>query len=103
MRDIFILFLLAIVTIVRLGQPGGLRSVVAESVLIATSSSDLESWSEANSEPSVFRSHHRWFVHSLDATGPCYAVSHHLKNLHAVEFSENARETEVADAVFPKR
>src|SRR5438093_172849 len=34
MRDIFTLFLHAIVTIIRLGQPGGLRSVVAESVLL---------------------------------------------------------------------
>ena len=34
MRDIFTLFLHAIVTIVRLSQPGGLRSVVAESVLM---------------------------------------------------------------------
>ena len=34
MRDIFILFLHAIVTIIRLRQPGGLRSVVAESVLM---------------------------------------------------------------------
>ena len=34
MRDIFTLFLHAIVTIIRLGKPGGLRSVVAESVLI---------------------------------------------------------------------
>src|SRR3984893_912255 len=34
MRDIFTLFLHAIVTVIRLGQPGGLRSVVAESVLM---------------------------------------------------------------------
>jgi len=34
MRDIFILFLHAIVIIVRLARPGGLRSVVAESVLM---------------------------------------------------------------------
>src|SRR5215470_3357575 len=34
MRDIFTLFLHAIVTIIRLGKPGGLRSVVAESVLM---------------------------------------------------------------------
>src|SRR5215831_17656987 len=34
MRDIFTLFLHAIVTIIRLGHPGGLRSVVAESVLM---------------------------------------------------------------------
>src|SRR5438093_11846164 len=34
MRDIFTLFLHAMVTIIRLGQPAGLRSVVAESVLM---------------------------------------------------------------------
>src|SRR5262249_48963405 len=34
MRDIFILFLHAIVIIVRLARPGGLRSVVAECVLM---------------------------------------------------------------------
>src|SRR5215468_5305326 len=34
MRDIFTLLLHAIVTIIRLGQPGGLRSVVAESILM---------------------------------------------------------------------
>src|SRR5215831_18369685 len=34
MRDIFILFLHGIFTIIRLGQPGGVRSVVAESVLM---------------------------------------------------------------------
>ena len=34
MRDIFSLFLHAIVTIIRLAQPGGLRAVVAESILM---------------------------------------------------------------------
>src|SRR5499433_541015 len=34
MRDIFTVFLYAIVTIIRLGKPGGLRCVVAESVLM---------------------------------------------------------------------
>jgi putative transposase len=34
MRDVFTLFLHGIVVIIRLGRPGGLRSVVAESVLL---------------------------------------------------------------------
>ena len=34
MRDIFTLFLHAIVAIIRLAQPGGLRAVVAESILL---------------------------------------------------------------------
>src|SRR5215469_4372644 len=34
MRDVVILFVHLIVTVVRLARPGGLRSVVAESVLV---------------------------------------------------------------------
>ena len=34
MRDIFTLFLHGVVTVIRLGKPGGLRCVVAESVLM---------------------------------------------------------------------
>ena len=34
MRDVVILFLHLIVTVIRLARPGGLRSVVAESVLV---------------------------------------------------------------------
>jgi hypothetical protein len=34
MRDVVILFLHLIVTVVRLARPGGLRSVVAESLLL---------------------------------------------------------------------
>jgi hypothetical protein len=33
MRDIVVVFVHLIVTLVRLGRPGGLRSIVAESVL----------------------------------------------------------------------
>src|SRR5262245_16212966 len=34
MRDIFVLFLHLIVTLIRLTRPGGVRSVIAESVLV---------------------------------------------------------------------
>src|SRR5262245_41037898 len=34
MRDILTLFMHAIVTVIRLAQPGGLRAVVAESILM---------------------------------------------------------------------
>jgi hypothetical protein len=37
MRDVLILFLHLIVTVIRLARPGGLRSVVAESLLVKTS------------------------------------------------------------------
>src|SRR6516162_5126099 len=59
MRDIFALFLHAIVIIIRLARPRGLRSVVAESVLAATPSPDSESWSETGSQPSRLGSRHR--------------------------------------------
>src|SRR5438034_9242551 len=58
MRDILTLFLHAIVTIIRLGQPGVLRSVVAESVLMRHQVLILESWSEACAQPSGLGSNH---------------------------------------------
>src|SRR5262249_11665814 len=81
MHDIFTLFLHTIVTIIRLAQPGGLRAVVAESVLMRTSSSDSESGPQAGSQPSVVRSHHRRFVHSTNAAIACFALGHRLKDL----------------------
>jgi hypothetical protein len=88
MRDIFTLFLHAIVTIVRLAQPGGLRSVVAESVLMRHQV--LESESEAGSQPSVFRSHDRRFLHSLDAAGQCCELGDRLKDLEGARKGESS-------------
>jgi hypothetical protein len=44
MRDIFALFLHAIAIIIRLARPGGFRSVVAESVLMRTTTGIAGEW-----------------------------------------------------------
>ena len=99
MRDIFTLLLHAIVIIVRLGRPGGLRSVVAESVLLRHQVLILTR-SETGSQPSDPGSHHRGFMHTADASGTCFAVGRRLETLDSAAFSENADEAEVRSAVF---
>src|SRR6266705_1316330 len=93
MRDILTLFLHAIVTIIRLGQPGGLRSVVAESVLMRHQVLILESWSEACAQPSGLGSNHCGFVYLVNASGARFAVGCRLKDLDSSAFSHNAEQT----------
>jgi hypothetical protein len=73
MREVFTLFLHAMVTIIRLARPRGVRAVIAAIRLDATSSPDSESGSHAGSQTSLLRSHHRRFVHSTDAASACFA------------------------------
>ena len=98
MRDIFILFLHGIFTIIRLGQPGGLRSVVVESVLMRHQILILNRGRK--SQPSSVSSHHRWFVHPLHASGSCFAVGDRFKDLHSAASPQNAGQAEVPAAVF---
>src|SRR5262249_19064465 len=102
MRVIFTLFLHAIVIIIRLGRPGGLTFCCCRIRLDATSTSDSESGSEAGSQPSVFGSHHRRFMHVADAASPCFAVRCPLKDLDSVAFSQDADSAKVPAAVFPQ-
>jgi hypothetical protein len=67
--------------------------------LDASSSSDSE-WADAGSQPSFFRSHHRWFVHPLHAAGACFAVGDSFKDFDSAAFSQNPGEAEVPAAVF---
>jgi hypothetical protein len=48
MRDVLILLVHLIVTLIRLARPCGIRAVVAESVLGEASTRDLESFAEAS-------------------------------------------------------
>ena len=84
MRDIFSLFLHAIVTIIRLGQPGGLRSVVAESVLMRHQVLILNRGRKR--APSGLGSNHRGFVYLVNASGTRFAVGCRLKDLDSAAF-----------------
>jgi hypothetical protein len=72
MRDIFTLLLHAIVIIIRLAPPSGVRCCRIR--LDATPRPDSESWSEAGSQSAVFGSHHRPFVHFADRSGTRSAI-----------------------------
>jgi hypothetical protein len=89
MRDVFTLFLHAIVINMRLVRPGGLRSVVAESVLIRQQVLILNR-GRAGSQPPSLRSRYRRSMHFVDAPGPGHAVSHRAEAIDADAFSQDA-------------
>jgi hypothetical protein len=102
MRVIFTLFLHAIVIIIRLARPGGLRSVVAESVLMRHQLLILNR-SEAGSQPSVLRSHHRGFMHSADAPSPCLCSAIVLKTSILLHFHKMLIKEKYRLLFSPKR
>ena len=67
MRDVVILFLHLIVTVVRLARPGGFRSVVAESLLVKHQLRILNRGRKR--APAGRRAFHRRFVHPFHEPG----------------------------------
>ena len=94
MRDVVALFVHSIVTIVRLAEPGGLRAVVAESVLVKHQLLILNR-GRKRAESKSFGSHHRRFMCFVHAPSPDASVSHRREAVHSVEFSRNAQDTKV--------
>jgi hypothetical protein len=90
MRDIFTLFLHAIVIMMRLARPGGLRSVVAESVLMRHQVLILNRGSEAGSQPSGLGSRHRGSMYVVDASGAGPAIRYRAEAIYADAFSQDA-------------
>src|SRR5947208_13888085 len=100
MRDIFTLFLHAIVSIIRLGQPGGLRSVVAESVLMRHQVLILN---RGRKRAPNLRSSDRIIAALctlLMRPGACSAVRYRPKDLDSAAFSQNDGPTKVSAAVL---
>src|SRR6478672_7993754 len=99
MRDIFTLFLHTIVTIIRVVQPGGLRSVVAESVLMRHQVLVLN---RGRKRAPNLRSSDRIFaiVHFADASGAGPAICQRTAGIDSDAFSQDADEAKVSNAVF---
>jgi hypothetical protein len=87
MRDIFTLFLHAIVTIIRLARLGGLRAVVAESVLMRHQVLILNRGRKRAPNLRSSDRYHRRFVHSIHATGACFTFCRCLEDLDSAAFS----------------
>src|SRR5262245_17416370 len=102
MRDIFTLFLHAIVVVIRLVRHGGLRSVVAESVLMRHQVLILNRGRKRAPNPSGLGSNHCGFVYLAHASRACFAVGGRLKDLDSTAFSQDADPAKVPSAVFPQ-
>ena len=87
MRDIFTPFPHAIVIVIRLGRPGGLRSVVAESVLMRHQVLMLN---RGRKRPPNLRASDRiiaGLMHLNDGSGPGPAIRHRPQAFHFAAFS----------------
>src|SRR5215471_3134656 len=100
MRDISTLFLHAIVTIVRLAQPGGLRAVVAESVLMRHQVLILNRGRKRAPNLRPLESDHRWIVHFTNPSRTCFSVGYRLKDLDPTAFSQSAGPAKIPAAVL---
>src|SRR5690349_3229362 len=102
MRDLIILLVHLITTVFRLAGPGGLRSVVAESVLIQASAPDRESLAWPCPKPLRVGSADRRMLFTMDkADSPC-AGGHRFKTVNAATFPSGSGPAKVSAAVFAK-
>src|SRR5262249_23471325 len=95
MRDIFVLLLHAIVTIVRLAKPGSLRSVVAESVLMRH---EVLILNRGRTRAPNLRASDR--IIAALCTLFISPVGYRLKDLDPAAFSQDAGPAKIPVAVF---
>src|SRR5215475_12948722 len=98
MHDILLVLVHAIVTIVRLMKPGGLRTVVAESALTRRQLLILKSQSRS-SQPARFPSHSRRFMQPSHAPISHVALRYCPKAIDAAAFPSRTDQTEVPRSV----
>src|SRR5262245_24167922 len=97
MRDLLVLFVHLIVTMVRLAKPGGRRRRIRAH---SPSNPHPESPPEASSQPGCFRSDHRRFMHPAPALVSRAAMWYCPKAIDATAFPSPTDETKVSHAVF---
>ena len=102
MRDLLILLVHPVVTLARLAGPGGLRSVVAESVLVRH---QLLGFSRGRKRAPNLRAADR-IIFGLCMLfirpGTCLSFRYYSEACHAVAFSQPAEQTKVPHFVFAK-
>src|SRR6266404_4257850 len=99
MREILVLFVHSIATVVRLARPGGLRAVVAESVLVRHQLLILNR-GRKRSQPARLRPNHRRFVYPSDAAGPRSALCHRTEAVYFDASPSRSHQAKVPAAVF---
>ena len=98
-RDFLILFVHLIVTVARLARPGGLRSVVAESVLVRH---QLLVLNRGRKRAPKLRTaiDHRRFVYAIHAPGPRSPFRHRSEAFHSFLLPHCADEAKIPHVVF---
>ena len=96
MRDVVILLLHLIVTVVRLARPGGFRSVVAESVLVKHQLLIL------NRAPNLSAAERfiRRFVRPFHEPSPRFALCNRVEAIHAARSPPHVGATKIPLVVF---
>jgi len=102
MRDVIILLVHLITTILRIARPGGLRSVIAEPLSHQTSASDRESLSPLRPQPPIPGSADRRTLFALDKTDSARAGSHCIKTVNPAAIRSLSGPAKVSDAVFAR-
>src|ERR1035437_10502459 len=96
MRNLVILFVHVLATLARLWGPGGIRSVVAESVLVK----HPQSFAAAAPQSPHFRSPRRRFVRSPYSPRPPDPFSHSSETFDSAEPPPSSKEPEISTALL---
>jgi len=100
MREIIILFVHLVVTVVRLARPGGLRSVVAESILVKHQLQMLNRGRKRSPNLLATDRNRRRFLRPFHAPGSPPAFRHHPETVNSTPPSERSKETKVSYIVL---
>ena len=101
MRDLILLFVHVLATSIRLARPGGVRSVLAESVLLKHQLLILNR--SRRRAPNLRVSDlDRWIVRSTCSAKTAGSVGSRGETVNPVEFPSRAGSSKIPAAVFPK-
>ena len=101
MRDLILLFVHVLATSIRLARPGGVRSVLAESVLLKHQLVILNRFPPGTESPGIGPVDH-WIVRSTYSAKTAGSVGSRGETVNPVEFPSRAGSSKIPAAVFPK-
>jgi hypothetical protein len=99
MRDLIVLLVHLVATVLRIAQPGGLRSVIAESVLIKHQLL-IVNRSRRRAPNLRVGSANRRFVFAVDPAEPSLAIGDRIQTIDSVEFPSRSSSMQIPVVVF---
>jgi hypothetical protein len=102
MRNLIVLVVHFITTVLRIAQPGGLRSVIAESVLIKHQLLILNRSRRRAPNFGVWDRPDRRLLFAVDQAEPSIAIGDRIQAIDPVEFPSRSGSAQIQIAVFAK-